>query len=70
MPPKKRKANQTPTKEKEAAKKPKEPKIDWKNSVAKGFLKECFKDGRIPLDYSDVIGPRKVVSVFQPDRFP
>ena len=63
MPPKKRKANQTsgePPKTKDKKEQAKEPTIDWKNSAAKGFLKECFKDGRIPLDYSDSGGPRLV----------
>ena len=26
--------------------------IDWKNCRAKQFLKQCFKDGMIPLQYS------------------
>jgi len=58
MPPKRKRKQKNG--EGEAPKKPKEKDIDWKNSAAKNFLKKAFKDGTIPLDYSDTIGPRVV----------
>ena len=27
--------------------------IDWDNSTAKAFLKECFEDGVIPINYNE-----------------
>ena len=38
----------------------KKPKLDWANSAAKVFLKNGFKNGLIPTNYSKMGGPRKV----------
>ncbi len=35
-------------------------KIDWKKHPGKQFLKQAFKEGTIPFDYSMTIGPREV----------
>jgi hypothetical protein len=51
MPPKKRNNKE---------KKKKQPWEPWAKSKAKQQLKNWFRDGTIPLDYSETIGPRAV----------
>jgi hypothetical protein len=38
----------------------KDVQVDWANSTAKQFLKDCIIDGTMPLDYSENMGAQQV----------